>query len=122
VFFCYLDSLATTISYWICKGITTAYQLYTEEGLSDHSGKAHDTSTLSSCTLFKSDSLKEVLIADVVINDSSIIFHCLRSMYLHADNLFTFWSKCTAQEFIFSWLLLVRMIMMYARFCITQNL
>lgn len=53
--FCF-DSSATTISYWIYKGITTAYQFYTEEGLYDHSGTDHDTSTLSSCTLFKGSS------------------------------------------------------------------
>jgi hypothetical protein len=60
--------------------------------------KYHVRALASSCALFNNASLNEVLSAGFWRGESSFLSHYLRSMSVHADNLFSLWPIVSAQR------------------------
>lgn len=93
------DLSVKTISQWICKTISMAYQSSGQTFLDQHSIKAHEVRALSnSWALFNSASLNDVLSAGFWRNENSFISHYLRSMTSHADDLFSLGPIVSAQR------------------------
>lgn len=93
------DLSVKTVSTWICKAINLAYEFSGQEALNKFSVKAHDVRAISnSWALFSSASLNEVLSAGFWRNENSFISHYLRTMSLHADELFSLGPIVSAQR------------------------
>ena len=84
------DLSVKTISTWICKTISLAYESSGQVILDKFQVKAHDVRALaSSWALFNNASLNEVLSVGFWRGESSFLSHYLRSMSVQADNLFS---------------------------------
>ena len=84
------DLSVKTISTWICKTISLAYEFSGQSTLDLHTVKAHEVRALSnSWALFNSASLNEVLSAGFWRNENSFISFYLRSMSSAVDDLFS---------------------------------
>ena len=93
------DLSVKTISTWICKTISLAYESSGQIILDKFQVKAHDVRALaSSWALFNNASLNEVLSAGFWRGESSFLSHYLRSMSVQADNLFSLGPIVSAQR------------------------
>jgi hypothetical protein len=93
------DLSIKTISTWICKIISLAYESSGQVILDTFLVKAHDVRALaSSWAVFNNASLNEVLSTDFWRGESSFLSHYLRSMSVHADNLFSLGPIVSAQR------------------------
>ena len=96
------DLSVKTISTWICKAISLAYQTSDFKLLDNFAVKAHDVRAIStSWALFNSASLDEVLSAGFWRNENSFISHYLKSMSTHAESLFSLGPLVSAQRINF---------------------
>lgn len=96
------DLSVKTISSWICRTISLAYESSNQVSLDKFAVKAHEVRALSnSWALFNSASLNEVLSAGFWRNENSFISHYLRSMSVHAGDLFSLGPIVSAQRVIF---------------------
>jgi hypothetical protein len=81
------DLSVKTISTWICKSISLAYESSDQVILDKFQVKAHDVRALaSSWALFNNASLNEVLSAGFWRGESSYLSHYLRSISVQADH------------------------------------
>ena len=101
------DLSVKTISTWICKTISLAYESSGQVILDKFQVKTHDVIALaSSWALFNNASLK-VLSAGFWRGESSFVSHYLRSMSVHAENLFSLGPIVSAQRVNFPQFLLI---------------
>ena len=93
------DISAKTISSWICRTIPLAYESSGGKFLNRHSVKAHEVRALaSSCALFNSASISEVLSAEFWRCQDSFTSFYLRSLSAQADSLFSLGPIVAAQH------------------------
>ena len=93
------DLSIKTISTWICKIISLAYESSGQVILDTFLVKAHDVRALaSSWAVFNNASLNEVLSAGFWRGERSFLSHYMRSMSVHADSLFSLGPIVSAQR------------------------
>jgi hypothetical protein len=93
------DISAKTISSWICRTIPLAYESSGGKFLNRHSVKAHEVRAIaSSCALFNSACISEVLSAEFWRCQDSFTSFYLRSLSAQADSLFSLGPIVAAQQ------------------------